>query len=72
MTQSDWRVELVRASGNVYPIPGPGLDGLSTYRVYRQPSGTSALNIFITRTSGTGEEYSGIIVTRVPGVLSVP
>jgi hypothetical protein len=60
-----WQVYLVRASGNVYPIPGPGLNGTSTYRVFAFNSG-SQTSITVSRASGSGEEYQSIRVVRVP------
>lgn len=63
MTNSAWFVYLVRASGNVYPIPGFGLGGSSDYRVYWNYSG-GKVNFTISRVSGTGEEYLNIKIIR--------
>lgn len=71
-TQSEWRVELVRTSGNVYPVPGPGLNGVSNYRVYSTPF-SDRIEIYIVRVSGAGEDYSQVVVTRVPArVVPMP
>lgn len=55
---------LVRASGNIYPVPGPGLDNFSEYRSF-QLSATNSITLRITKISGPGELYSNIRVFKV-------
>jgi hypothetical protein len=64
MNRSAWFVYLIRSGGNVYPIPGFGLNGTSDYRVYWSYAGGKA-NFTITRVSGAGEEYATIRVIRI-------
>jgi hypothetical protein len=64
MNQSAYLIYLVRASGNVYPIPGWGLSGDSEYRVLIYYSG-GKVNLTITKDSGPGEEYASIRVIRI-------
>jgi hypothetical protein len=71
MNQSAWYVYLVRSSGNVYPIPGVGVNGSSEYRLYWNYS-AGKVNINISRVSGAGEEYSSIRVIRVYANSAVP
>ncbi len=71
MNRSSWHVYLVRAGGNVYPIPGFGLNGTSDYRLYWMHSGTKA-QFVITRFSGTGEEYASIRIIRIYATQTRP
>ncbi len=64
MNRSVWLVYIVRASGNVYPIPGFGVNGTSEYRIYMYHSAPNAV-ISIQRATGPGEEYSSIRVIRI-------
>lgn len=64
MNRSAWFVYLVRASGNVYPIPGFGLNGISDYRVYWNHS-SGKVNFNINKVSGAGEEYANIRIIRI-------
>ena len=64
MNRSALFVYLVRASGNVYPIPGFGLNGSSDYRVYWNHTGDK-VNVTVNKVAGTGEEYSNIRIIRV-------
>lgn len=57
MNRSAWFVYLVRPSGNVYPIPGFGVNGSSDYRLYWSFV-SGKVNFSIGKTSGPGEEYS--------------
>lgn len=66
MNRSAWFVYLVRASGNVYPIPGFGVNGSSDYRLYWSfYIFTSKVNFSVTKVSGPGEEYSSIRIIRI-------
>jgi hypothetical protein len=71
MNQSAWYVYLIRSSGNVYPIPGFGLNGTSEYRVFWSHS-AGKVNFSISRVSGSGEEYSSIRIIRLYANSSVP
>jgi hypothetical protein len=71
MNRSAWNVYLVRASGNVYPVPGWGLSGDSEYRVLIYYSGGKA-NITITKDRGPGEDYANIRVIRIYANTVVP
>lgn len=62
--RSAWLVYLVRSSGNVYPIPGFGLNGASEYRVFWSYS-SGKVNFSISRVTGTGEEYTSIRIIRI-------
>ncbi|QEH41214.1 collagen-like protein [Chitinophaga sp. XS-30] len=64
MNRSAWHVYLVRASGNVYPIPGFGLNGSSDYRLYWSHSG-GKVNFSINKVSGPGEEYASMRIIRI-------
>lgn len=64
MSRSAWFVYLVRASGNVYPLPGFGVNGSSEYRLHWFFN-SGKVNFTITRVSGTGEDYSGIKIIRI-------
>ena len=64
MNQSAWYVYLVRSSGNVYPIPGFGLNGSSEYRVFWSHSSGKA-TFSISKVNGPGEEYASIRIIRV-------
>ena len=64
MNRSSWHVYLVRASGNVYPIPGFGLNGSSDYRLYWAHAG-SKVSFVINRVSGPGEEYAAMRIIRI-------
>lgn len=64
MNRSAWFVYLVRASGNVYPIPGFGVNGTSDYRVYWSHASGKA-NFAVSKFSGAGEEYSNIRIIRI-------
>jgi hypothetical protein len=57
MNRSAWFVYLVRPSGNVYPIPGFGVNGSSDYRLYWSFV-SGKVNFSIGKISGPGEEYS--------------
>jgi hypothetical protein len=63
-SRSAWFVYLVRSGGNVYPIPGFGLNGTSDYRVYWSYGGGKN-NFTLNRTSGAGEEYATIRIIRM-------
>lgn len=67
MNQSAWLVYLIRASGNVYPIPGWGLSGNTEYRIYRfhLASNNGTARTVVVRHDGPGEEYAEIIVIRI-------
>jgi hypothetical protein len=63
-SNSAWLIYLVRASGNVYPIPGFGVNGTSDYRafwIYGSPS----VNFTISKVSGAGDLYSNIRIIRI-------
>jgi hypothetical protein len=62
--RSAWFVYLIRSGGNVYPIPGFGLNGSSDYRVFWSYAGGKA-NFTIARASGVGEEYANIRIIRM-------
>lgn len=64
MNRSAWFVYLVRSSGNVYPIPGFGVNGSSEYRVYWSHF-SGKVNFTVTKGSGAGEDYSSIRVIRM-------
>ncbi|WP_207514896.1 hypothetical protein [Longitalea luteola] len=64
MNRSAWFVYLVRSSGNIYPIPGFGLNGTSDYRVYWSHFSNKA-NFTISKVSGAGEEYTNIRIIRI-------
>ncbi|WP_436701209.1 hypothetical protein [Nocardioides sp. BYT-33-1] len=61
---SGWTIHLVRASGNIYPIPGEGVNGTSTYRSYITPGAGGTANVVIARSAGTGEAYVDVVVVR--------
>ncbi|MCX2679016.1 hypothetical protein OOZ15_03600 [Galbibacter sp. EGI 63066] len=65
--QSSWHVYMVRPGGNVYPIPGWGVDGMTEYRIYmlHVPANNGSARITITIKNGTGEIYAELIVIRV-------
>jgi hypothetical protein len=69
--RSAWFVYLVRSSGNVYPLPGFGVNGSSDYRVYWSHFNSNA-NFTITRVSGPGEDYSAIKIIRIYANSVVP
>lgn len=62
-----WQVQLVRPAGTNYPIPGPGLNANSTYRVFASdhPDGTA---LQVHRDSGPGEDYASIRFLWTPVV----
>lgn len=64
MNQSAWFVYLVRSGGNVYPIPGFGLNGTSEYRLFWAHN-TIKVNFSVSRISGPGEEYASIRIIRI-------
>lgn len=64
MDRSTFLVFILRESGNVYPIPGKGVNGTSTYRFFYFHSESNAV-FSITRDSGAGEEYSSIRIVRI-------
>lgn len=64
MNESAWLVYLVRPTGLVFHIPGPGLNGTTQYRAWHSWS-TSAMSLHIAVSSGPGEEYASIRVIRI-------
>jgi hypothetical protein len=63
MNQSAWLAYLVRPSGLVFHVPGPGLNGSTLYRVWHEWAGAMQLRIAVV--SGPGESYSSIRVIRI-------
>lgn len=53
-----------------YPLPGPGVEAHSMYRVWWLQAGASA-SVRIQRYSGTGETYDGIRIVTVP-ITQIP
>jgi hypothetical protein len=49
--------EVVPGTFNVYPLPGPGVTGVSTYRASIQSVGTTSSRLQLSRSSGAGETY---------------
>lgn len=63
---SIWSVYLVSTKGTKYLISGSGEEGSSYYYTHRYYSQTNGkLNIIITKTSGAGEQYASVLVTRL-------
>jgi hypothetical protein len=48
-----------------YPIPGPGVSGLTTYRVWWLRSGAN-INVRTQRSAGPGETYGEVRVIAIP------
>lgn len=66
LNSNAWLVYLERSSGLVFPLPGPGVDNISEYRLYWKSVSGSA-NLTIHRADGPGEEYSAIRIIRIEG-----
>jgi hypothetical protein len=63
---SIWSIYLVSTNGTKYLISGSGKEGASYYYTHRYYSQTGGkLNIIITKTSGTGEEYASVLIRRL-------
>lgn len=71
MNRSAWFVYLVRSSGNVYPLPGFGVNGTSDYRLYWSHA-SGKVNFVITKVSGAGEDYTNIRIIRIYANTAVP
>jgi hypothetical protein len=52
-------------SDDFYPIPGPGIEGRSTYRVYLHTLTSGSTDLEIIKVSGEGEKYTHVILTVV-------
>lgn len=65
MYESAWLTYLVRPAGNIYPIPGYGVNGSSEYRIYVFHSGVN-VNFAVVLAAGTGEIYAETRIVQIP------
>jgi hypothetical protein len=64
--ESVWQVYLVRDTGLIIHVPGPGVDGASEYRVFHQwADWLSSLRLDIVLYEGNGEEYDAVHLFQI-------
>lgn len=62
--RSAWFIYMVRAGGNVYSIPGWGVNGSTEYRTFWE-TGATAVDFTINTKQGPGEEYTSTRIIRI-------
>jgi hypothetical protein len=66
VTESVWQVYLVRETGLIMHVPGPGVNGASEYRVFhRWADWLSSLRLDIVLYDGDGEEYEAVHLFQI-------